>query len=48
MADETLSPDEQKQLVREFEEHEEREIGAGIHEKYLRIAHELEEATLRL
>jgi hemerythrin-like domain-containing protein/uncharacterized protein (DUF2249 family) len=42
IADETLSPDEQKQLVREFEEHEEKEIGLGVHEKYLRIAHELE------
>lgn len=42
MADGTLSPAEQKQLAREFEEHEEREIGSGVHEKYLRIVNELE------
>jgi len=42
MADEALSPEEQKELLREFEEHEAREIGSGVHEKYLRIAQELE------
>jgi len=46
IADETLSPDEQRHLAREFEEHEEREIGQVIHDKYLRIAHELEQAML--
>ena len=42
MADETLNPEEQKEILREFEEHEVNEIGAGIHEKYLRIVLELE------
>ena len=41
MADEVLSSEEQKRLLREFEEHEAKEIGAGIHEKYLRMAQEL-------
>ena len=44
MADSALSPDEQKQLAEEFEEHEEKEIGTGVHEKYLRIVEELEKA----
>lgn len=42
MADETLTPEEQKEILREFEEHEVNEIGAGIHEKYLKIVLELE------
>jgi hemerythrin-like domain-containing protein len=41
MADEVLSLEEQKRLLREFEEHEAKEIGHGIHEKYLKIAEEL-------
>jgi hemerythrin-like domain-containing protein len=42
MADEALSPEEQKELAQEFEKHETEEIGAGVHEKYLKIAEELE------
>lgn len=42
MADEALSDEEQKMLLREFEEHEAREIGAGVHEKYAKTAQELE------
>lgn len=42
MADEVLTAEEQQQLLREFEEHEAKEIGPGIHEKYLKIAEELE------
>lgn len=42
MADEALSPEEQKKLLREFEEHEMQEIGAGVHDRYLRLAEELE------
>ena len=42
MADDVLTPEEQKELLREFEEHEAREIGPGVHEKYLKIAQELE------
>ena len=42
MADEALSPEEQKELAQEFEKHEAEEIGAGVHEKYLKIAEELE------
>lgn len=45
MADGTLSPDEQKQLVRQFEEHEQSEIGSGVHEYYLGIARELEKES---
>jgi hemerythrin-like domain-containing protein len=41
MADGVLSSEEQKTLLREFEEHEMKEIGAGFHEKYLKIAQEL-------
>lgn len=41
MADEVLSAEEQKTLLREFEEHELKEIGAGFHKKYLKIAREL-------
>lgn len=41
MADEILSAEEQKQLLRDFEEHELKEMGSGVHEKYLRIASEL-------
>jgi hemerythrin-like domain-containing protein len=41
MADGVLSAEEQKTLLREFEEHELKEIGAGFHEKYLKIALEL-------
>ncbi|MBI4523887.1 MAG: hemerythrin domain-containing protein [Deltaproteobacteria bacterium] len=42
MAEDALSEEEQKTLLREFEEHEERELGTGVHEKYLKIAEELE------
>jgi len=48
MADEALSQEEQKGLVRDFEEHEEKEIGIGVHEKYLRMAQELEDAQSRM
>jgi hemerythrin-like domain-containing protein len=43
MADEALSSEEQKKLLREFEEHEAKEIGPDVHEKYLQIAQELEQ-----
>ncbi|MFQ5682266.1 MAG: hemerythrin domain-containing protein [Candidatus Binatia bacterium] len=46
MADDALTLDEQKQLLREFEEHEEAEIGKGVHAKYLKIADELESDNL--
>ena len=42
MADAELTAEEQKKILKEFEEHEEREIGTGIHEKYLMIVEELE------
>jgi hemerythrin-like domain-containing protein len=45
IADDVISPDEQKQLLRSFEEHEAKEIGEGVHEKYLKIAVELEART---
>ncbi|OGP51831.1 MAG: hypothetical protein A2X89_11170 [Deltaproteobacteria bacterium GWD2_55_8] len=43
MVDSALTPEEHKKLLREFDEHEEKELGAGIHEKYLAIAKELED-----
>ena len=42
LADEALTLEEQKGLLRAFEEHEAREIGPGIHEKYVQIAKEFE------
>jgi len=45
MADEVISEDEQRQLLKTFETHEAEEIGVGVHEKYLKIAAELERAT---
>ena len=42
MADEVIPADEQKQLLKDFEAHEAEEIGAGVHEKYLKIAQDLE------
>jgi hemerythrin-like domain-containing protein len=47
LADEILTREEQNRLLREFEEHEAREIGAGVHERYLKIAEELEETEIR-
>jgi len=44
MADEVIPADEQKQLLRRFEEHESEELGAGAHEKFLKIAEELSTA----
>jgi hemerythrin-like domain-containing protein len=41
MADSVLSAEEQHKLLRDFEEHELREIGPGFHEKYLQIARDL-------
>ena len=42
IADEVLGADEQKTVLRSFEEHEAREMGAGAHEKYLKLVEELE------
>jgi hemerythrin-like domain-containing protein len=42
MTDDVLSPDEQREMAEEFAKHEAEEIGAGVHEKYLKIAQELE------
>jgi hemerythrin-like domain-containing protein/uncharacterized protein (DUF2249 family) len=41
IADDVLTSEEQQNLLREFEEHEIREVGSGVHEKYLKIAEEL-------
>lgn len=41
MADEVLTQEEQKKLVCEFEEHEAKEIGSGVHERYLKLADEM-------
>jgi hemerythrin-like domain-containing protein len=45
MADEVISADEQKKLLAAFAQHEAEEMGAGVHEKYLQIAQELESAA---
>jgi hemerythrin-like domain-containing protein len=45
MADEVIPADEQKRLLREFENHEIKEMGAGAHEKFLQIAADLETPT---
>jgi hemerythrin-like domain-containing protein len=45
MADEVISADEQKKLSAAFAQHEAEEMGAGAHEKFLKIAAELESAT---
>lgn len=42
MADAHLDAEEQKKLLEEFGKHEEKEMGSGVHEKYLQIAQELE------
>lgn len=42
MADDVMTPEEQRQLAREFEEHEEKEMGPGVHEKFLKLVEELE------
>jgi hemerythrin-like domain-containing protein len=45
IADDVIPADEQKVLLRSFEEHEAKEIGEGVHEKYLKIVEELEAKT---
>jgi hemerythrin-like domain-containing protein len=40
-AERTLSADDKVRLAREFERIEEEETGAGVHEKYHAVAHEL-------
>lgn len=42
MADEVISAEEQKKLLAAFAQHEAEEMGAGVHEKYLKIAAELD------
>ena len=44
MADEVIPEDEQRRILKDFENHEAEEMGAGAHEKYLGIARELEAA----
>jgi hemerythrin-like domain-containing protein len=42
IADDVIPPDEQKELLRSFEQHETKEMGTGVHEKYLKLVEELE------
>jgi hemerythrin-like domain-containing protein len=44
IADEAIPAAEQAALLRSFAEHEAQEMGAGVHEKYLAIAEDLEAA----
>ena len=45
IADDVIPADEQKALLRSFEEHEAKEMGTGVHEKYLKMVQELEGAV---
>jgi hypothetical protein len=40
-----IPADQQKALLRSFEEHEAKDMGEGVHEKYLKIVEELEGAV---
>lgn len=44
MAEEVIPEEEQRRILKDFENHEAEEMGAGAHEKYLSIARELEGA----
>jgi hemerythrin-like domain-containing protein len=44
MADKVFTPEDQQALIASFEKHEAEEIGAGVHEKYHQLAHELAQA----
>jgi hemerythrin-like domain-containing protein len=43
IADDVIPAAGQKELLRSCEEHEVKEMGAGVHEKYLKLVEELEE-----
>ena len=45
IADDVIPVDEQKELLRSFEKHEAKEMGTGVHEKYLTITQELEDSV---
>jgi hemerythrin-like domain-containing protein len=45
MADEVIADDEQRKISAAFAQHEAEEMGAGAHDKYLKIAAELEGVT---
>ena len=42
MADEVVPESDQKELLKRFEAHEAEEMGAAAHDRYLKIAHDLE------
>jgi hemerythrin-like domain-containing protein len=46
MADERLSDDQQKKLLKEFDRVEQEEIGAGVHEQYHELLHRLRDVYL--
>jgi hemerythrin-like domain-containing protein len=45
IADDVIPADEQKELLSSFEKHEVKEMGTGVHEKYLTITQELEDSV---
>jgi hemerythrin-like domain-containing protein len=45
IADDVIPAGEQKALLHAFEEHEAKEMGAGVHDKYLRLIEELEQSS---
>ena len=47
MADQKLSPEEQKRIGDDFERIEREETGEGVHEKYHTLLHELRDAYLK-
>ena len=46
MADERLTDDQQKELLKEFDRVEREEIGAGVHERYHEMLHRLRDVYL--
>lgn len=46
MADERLTDEQQKELLKEFDRVEREEIGAGVHEKYHEMLHQLRDVYL--
>jgi hemerythrin-like domain-containing protein len=44
LADRLFTPADQQALLQDFDKHEAEEIGAGVHERYHQLAHELAHA----
>ncbi|MFA5183441.1 MAG: hemerythrin domain-containing protein [Syntrophales bacterium] len=44
LADRLFTAEDQKAILKSFDKHEAEEVGVGVHEKYLKLAHDLEQA----